>query len=98
MEGEGEGSYLAGRVHDLGGVILALEADYLGEGVLDGRVVALDKVAVDKLDCQGGLACRWEAPALCQHRSPWCPQDSYQSRTHRSDEEGEGYPEVVLTD
>jgi len=47
---------LAGRVDYLGDVVLALHADGLGEGVLDGGIVALDEVAVDKLDRQGGLA------------------------------------------
>lgn len=42
-------SYLTGGVDDLGGIVLALEFDDLAEGVLDGGVVALDEVAIDKL-------------------------------------------------
>ncbi len=49
---------LAGRVDDLGRVLLALVSDLLAEGVLDGRVVALDEVAVDVADCEGGFACK----------------------------------------
>jgi hypothetical protein len=43
-------SYLAGGVDNLGREVLALVADLLAEGVLDGRVVALYKVAVDIAD------------------------------------------------
>jgi len=48
---------LPGRVDDLGRVLLALVADLLAEGVLNGRVVALDEVAVDVADREGGFAC-----------------------------------------
>ena len=46
------------RVDDLRGKVLALPFDDAAEGVLDGRVVALDKVPVDELHRQGGFA--WE--------------------------------------
>lgn len=48
---------LAGGVDDLGGIFLALVADLLAECVLDGRVVALDKVSLDVTDRQRGFAC-----------------------------------------
>jgi hypothetical protein len=47
---------LAGRVDNLGRKLLPLVADLLAEGVLDGRVVALDKVPVDVADGEGGFA------------------------------------------
>lgn len=47
---------LAGRVDDLGRVLLPLVSDLFAKGVLDGRVVALDKVPVDVADCEGGFA------------------------------------------
>lgn len=43
-------AYLAGGVDDLGGIVLVLIADDLAESVLDGGVVALNKVTVDELD------------------------------------------------
>jgi len=48
-------SYLTGRVDDFRCNILAFVFDDLAEGVLDCRVIALDKVAVDELDGQGGF-------------------------------------------
>lgn len=50
-------THLAGGIDDLRGELLALVLDDLAEGVFNCRVVALDKVAVDKLDCKRGLAC-----------------------------------------
>lgn len=47
---------LAGRVDDLGRVVLPLVPDLLAEGVLDGRVVALDEVPVDVADGERRLA------------------------------------------
>ena len=41
-------TYLAGRVDDLGRIILALESDNLAKGVLYGGVIAFDEVPVDK--------------------------------------------------
>jgi hypothetical protein len=49
--------YLTSRVYNLGCKVLVLVADHLAEGVLNGRVVAVDKVAIDKLHCQTRLAC-----------------------------------------
>jgi len=53
-------SYLASGVDDLGGKLLVLVPNDLAERVLDGRVVAVDKVAVDELHRQTRLAC-WHA-------------------------------------
>lgn len=50
-------THLAGGVDDLGGELLAFVFDDLAEGVLNCRVVAFDKVAVDKLHRKRGLAC-----------------------------------------
>jgi hypothetical protein len=41
---------LPGRVDDLGRVVLPLIPDLLAEGVLNGRVVALDEMPVDVAD------------------------------------------------
>lgn len=47
---------LAGGVDHLDGEIMVSVADDLAEGVLDGRVVGVDKVAVDILHGEGGFA------------------------------------------
>ena len=43
-------------IYDLHRKILIPIPDELGEGVLDGRVVRVDKVAVNELDCEARLA------------------------------------------
>ena len=48
---------LAGRVDDFRRIVLPLVPDLFAEGVLDGRVVALDKVPVDVAHGEGGFAC-----------------------------------------
>ena len=48
---------LAGGVDHLDGKVMVAVADDLAESVLDGRVVGVDKVAVDVLHCEGGFAC-----------------------------------------
>ena len=55
-------AYLAGRIDDLGGIFLVLVTDDLAKRVLDGGIVALHKVTVDKLDRQARFAC---AVSLC---------------------------------
>lgn len=40
---------LPSRVDNLGQEILALITDRLAKGILDGRVITIDKVTVDKL-------------------------------------------------
>ena len=52
--------YLASRIDDLSRIVLVLVLDHLAESILDGRVVAVDKVPVDELHRQTRLAC---APA-----------------------------------
>jgi len=47
---------LAGGVDHLDGEVVVAVADHLAEGIFDGRVVRVDKVAVDVLDCEGGFA------------------------------------------
>jgi len=49
---------LAGRVDHLDGEVVVAVADHFAESVFDGRVVRVDKVAVDVLDCEGGFAWR----------------------------------------
>ncbi len=44
--------YLASGIDDLCCEILVLVANDLAEGVLDGRIVTVNKMAVDKLHCQ----------------------------------------------
>lgn len=48
---------LAGGVDHLDGKVMVAVADDLAESVLDGRVVGVDKMAVDVLHCEGGFAC-----------------------------------------
>jgi hypothetical protein len=48
---------LPGRVDNLRQVVLPFVPDRLGEGVLDGRIVALDEATVDELDRERRLAC-----------------------------------------
>ena len=47
---------LARGVDHLDGEVVVSVADDLAEGVFDGRVVRVDEVAVDVLDCEGGFA------------------------------------------
>ncbi len=49
--------YLARSINDLGRKVLPLVANNFAKGVLNGGIVALDKVAVDELDRQTRLAC-----------------------------------------
>lgn len=49
--------YLTSSIDNLSGEVLALESNHLAEGVLNGRVVALDEVAVNKLDRKRGFTC-----------------------------------------
>lgn len=79
--GSGRAAYLAGGVDDLGGIFLGLVANDLAEGVLDGGVVALDKVAVDKLHRQAGFAwgaavsrAAWACAGACTYRRLCCRQ------------------------
>jgi hypothetical protein len=44
--------YLSCCIDNLGRVVLALISDYFAKGVLDGGIVALDEVAIDKLYCK----------------------------------------------
>ena len=50
---------LAGGVDHLDGEVVVAVADDLAESVFDGRVVRVDKVAVDVLDCERGFAWRY---------------------------------------
>lgn len=67
---------LAGSVDDFRREVLSLEANRLAEGVFNGRVVALNEVAVDKLDRQGGFACQASVsvPVSCGHGDRDCRQ------------------------
>lgn len=47
---------MARRVDYLGREFLALVLDDFAEGVLNGRVIALDEVSIDKLHRQGRLS------------------------------------------
>lgn len=46
------GAYLPGRIHDLGREVLALIFNDATKGILNGRVIAVDEVTVDELNCQ----------------------------------------------
>jgi hypothetical protein len=52
-------SYLSRSINNLGSKVLALIPDDFAKGVLDGWVIALDEVAVYKLDGKRRLACSW---------------------------------------
>ncbi len=47
---------LACRINDFYSKILVLVTDDFAKGVLDGRVVGIDEVAIDELDCQRAFA------------------------------------------
>lgn len=53
---EGNWSYLSSGIDNLSRIVLPLVANLLTKGVLDSRVVALDKVAVYVADGEGGFA------------------------------------------
>jgi hypothetical protein len=58
MRGEKKSSkYLTSRIYNLGCKVLVLVPDHLAECVLNGRVVAVDKVAINELHRQTRLAC-----------------------------------------
>ena len=42
-------AYLARRIHNLGGKVLSFVCDDATKGVLDGRVITLDKVFINEL-------------------------------------------------
>lgn len=50
-------TYLASSINDLGRKVLVLPLDHLAERILDSRVIAIDKVAVDELHRHTRLAC-----------------------------------------
>ena len=50
-------TYLASSIDNLSSKVLVLPLDHLAECVLDSRIVAVDKVAVDELHRHTGLAC-----------------------------------------
>jgi hypothetical protein len=47
---------LAGRINNLYRKILVLVPNDFAERILDGRIVGVDEVAVDELDCQRAFA------------------------------------------
>lgn len=49
--------YLTGRVDNLSRVVLVLPPDQLAERIFYSRIVAVDKVAIDKLHSERGLSC-----------------------------------------
>lgn len=49
-------AYLSSSIDNLYGEVLVLVLDDLGEGVLNGGVIRIDKVAVDELNSQRALA------------------------------------------
>lgn len=55
-------TYLSSRVDNLRSKLLTLVLDSLTEGILDSRIVAIDKVSVDELDSKRGLA--WEESTM----------------------------------
>lgn len=67
---ENSASYLAGGVDNLGGKVLALKSNHLAEGVLNGWVIALDEVAVDKLNGERGFACSLPPTSRTVSKSP----------------------------
>ena len=48
---------LAGGVDHLDGKVMVAVADDLAESVFDRRVIRVNKVPVNILDCEGGFAC-----------------------------------------
>jgi hypothetical protein len=75
---------LAGGVDHLDGKVMVAVADNFAESVFDGRVVRVDKVAVDVLHCEGRLACA--RVVLLALRAHFCGlgDESGRRRTDRS--------------
>lgn len=48
---------LPGGIDHLDGEVMVAVADDFAESVFDRRVVGVDEVSVDVLDCEGGFAC-----------------------------------------
>jgi hypothetical protein len=60
--------YLASRIDNLSRVVLILILDHLAEGILDSRVVTVDKVSVDELHRHTRLACSFGSVcSVCWH-------------------------------
>lgn len=59
-------TYLAGGIDDFGSIVLALVADDLAERIFDGRVVALDKVAVYELHGERRFTCASKQSSACE--------------------------------
>lgn len=55
---------LASSVDHLYGEVMVAVADDFAESIFDGRVVRVDKVAVDILDCERGFA--WKGGGLSE--------------------------------
>ena len=64
--------YLASGIDDLGCKVLVLVANHLAECVLNSRVVAVDKVAVDKLHRETRLSCRALDQLLARETGTGC--------------------------
>jgi len=68
------GTNLSSCVDNLGREILTLVPDLFAEGIFDGGVVALDKMAVDVSNSEGGFACerievnRWPCQTAMKRR------------------------------
>jgi len=56
--------YLARGINNLRCELLLPIRNDLAEGVLNGRIVAVDKVPVDILHCQARFACAWSGQLL----------------------------------
>lgn len=52
-----DSSYLPRGINDLSGIFLALVLDDLAKGILNRRIVALHKMAVDELDSERRFPC-----------------------------------------
>jgi hypothetical protein len=59
-------------VDHLDGEVVVAVADHFAESVFDRRVVGVDEVPVDVLDCEGGFACWGEVLVLGRGRRVLC--------------------------
>ena len=77
--------YLASRIDNLSRVVLILILDHLAEGILDSRVVTVDKVSVDELHRHTRLACSFGSVCcLLVFACEACASCTQQSRTDGS--------------
>lgn len=62
MQADKLGAYLARGINYFGSKVLTAVFDYLAESILNGGIVAVYKMVVDELHCQGGFTWHHHCP------------------------------------